>query len=171
MFTTPDGDELRIKSRHHLRSNSAKKIVDELNAVFGSEVEQFLNGKQLEMAETDDRYELMLVDGEPLLMMVDGRPFPTIKGALKLKPKKRLVVVDMGAVEFISKGADVMCPGIVDADLDIKKGDLVIITDEVHGKAMAVGRAIMSGEQMIGNRGKAIKSLHWVGDKIWNLSV
>ena len=40
----------------------------------------------------------------------------------------------MGAVGFITKGADVMAPGITDADPMIQKDDLVWICDEKHRK-------------------------------------
>ena len=87
------------------------------------------------------------------------------------KAKRRSVVVDMGAIKFVSEGADIMCPGIIDADQEIQKGDLVIISDEVHNKPLAIGKAIISGEEMMGEKGKAVKSLHHVGDKLWNLKL
>jgi PUA domain protein len=87
-------------------------------------------------------------------------------GAIELKPSKKLVVVDSGAVRFIANGADVMNPGIVFADQDISMGDLVVIVEERHKKPLAVGRALVPGAEMHGE-GKAVKSLHHVGDQIW----
>ncbi|MEM2924355.1 MAG: RNA-binding protein [Methanocellales archaeon] len=162
---------MRIKSRHFLRDDVAKKIINQLVNIFGSEIAKFFEGKQLELAETDEQSKFVLVDGEPLIFLFEDQPFLTLKGALKLKPKKRRVVIDMGAVKFISKGADIMCPGIVDADLDIQKGDLVIVVDEVHGKPLAIGRALISGDEMMSDRGKAIKSMHYVGDRIWRMEI
>ncbi|MGP8331127.1 MAG: PUA domain-containing protein, partial [Methanosarcinaceae archaeon] len=60
---------------------------------------------------------------------------------------------------------------IVSADPDIMKGDLVIIKEETHGKPLAIGRALISGEAMTADSGKAIKSLHYVGDKLWNIDL
>ena len=99
-------------------------------------------------------------------MAIEGRPFFTILGAMELLPKKRLVVVDSGAVRFIANGADVMSPGIVSADPEIEPGDLVIVAEEKHRKPMAIGRAIIPGKDMRGE-GKAVKSIHHVGDQIW----
>ncbi|MDL5502961.1 MAG: RNA-binding protein, partial [Candidatus Methanoperedens sp.] len=79
------------------------------------------------------------------------------------------VLVDPGAVRFIINGADTMSPGIVQADPDIKVGDLVIIVEKAHGKAIGIGKALMAGKEMVGGKGKAVKSIHYVGDEIWNL--
>lgn len=76
------------------------------------------------------------------------------------------MVVDAGAVPFIANGADVMGPGIVYADPDIMAGDLVVILEERHKKPLAVGRALRSGQEMKGE-GKAVKSIHHVGDRLW----
>ena len=79
-------------------------------------------------------------------------------------------MVDMGAVKFVTNGADVMSPGIVDADENIIEGDQVWICDEEHYKPLAVGIAIMNGKQMISERqGKSVKIIHYVGDVLWNL--
>jgi len=130
-----------------------------------------LAGKKLEIAESDEEQDFILVNGEPLLFAVEGTYFPTIRGALKMKPEKKRVVVDMGAVKFVAKGADIMSPGIVDVDTGIRKDDLVIVCDEVHGKPLAIGRALVNADAMMGNRGKAVKSIHYIGDRIWKMEV
>jgi PUA domain protein len=78
-------------------------------------------------------------------------------------------VVDPGAVKFIINGADTMSPGIVDADPTINEGDLVIIVEQAHSKAIAIGRALIAGKDMVRGKGKAIKSIHYVGDELWKL--
>ncbi len=162
---------MRIKARHHLREDAVRKILEYLKANFGDQIETELAGKKLEIAESDEEQDFILVNGEPLLFAVEGAYFPTIRGALKMKPKKKRVVVDMGAVKFVAKGADIMSPGIVDVDTGIRRDDLVIICDEVHGKPLAIGRALVNADAMMGNRGKAVKSLHYIGDRIWKMEV
>ena len=161
---------MKVKARHHLRSDVKDKILDKLKSMFGFEIEQFFVDKKLEIAKMD-KYDFILVNGEPILFMLGERLFPTLRGALKFKPKRKRVIVDMGAVKFVSNGADIMCPGIIEADIEIQKGDLVVVSDEVHGKPIAIGMALISGEQMMDNKGKAIKSVHHVGDKIWKFEV
>ncbi len=162
---------MRIKSRHFLREDAVKKLVSQMSGVFGAELAKFFDNKRLELIETDEQSKFILVENEPLIFLVEEQPFMTVKGALRMKPKKKRVVIDMGAVKFISKGADIMCPGILDADLEIKKGDLVVVVDEVHGKPLAIGRALISGDDMMRDKGKAIKSVHYVGDRIWRMEL
>jgi PUA domain protein len=78
------------------------------------------------------------------------------------------VIVDMGAIPYVCKGADVMSPGIVKIDGVFEEEALIIVRDVNHGKALAIGRAIVSSVDMENMpKGKAINNLHYVGDKIW----
>jgi len=155
---------MKIKSRHHLKGSDARKIVAAIEPFLSDP--SSLRKASLELAETDDEIDLIFVDSRPLIMMMEGTPFFTVLGAIELKPSKKLVIVDSGAVRFIANGADVMNPGIVFADQDISMGDLVVIVEERHKKPLAVGRALVPGAEMHGE-GKAVKSLHHVGDQIW----
>lgn len=157
---------MKIKSRNVLRKTDQKALVSDIIEAFGDAL--FFSEKKLEYVETD-KWELIFVDGEPLLFKIEGKIFPTVKGALKLNPARRKVTVDSGAVKFIINGADVMSPGIVEADPSVREGDLVVIAEEAHGKALAIGRALVPGKEMVGGKGKAVKSIHYVGDEIWTL--
>jgi PUA domain protein len=157
---------MKIKSRNVLRKTDQKALVNDIVEAFG-DASSFENRK-LEYVESDGQ-DFIFVDGEPLLFKISGKIFPTVKGALKLNLKRRIVVVDPGAVKFIINGADTMSPGIVEADPSINEGDLVIIVEQAHGKAIAIGRALIAGRDMSGGKGKAIKSIHYVGDEIWKL--
>lgn len=144
-------------------------MVNELS-YFIKDADSLFKGAKFELA-TVDEYELLLVDGEPLFFLVLGKPFLTVRGALTITPEQRSVLVDAGAVPFVAKGADVMRPGITFAHPDIKEGDLVVVIEETHKKPLAIGRALISGESMKGDSGKAIKTIHSVGDKLWNLQL
>jgi PUA domain protein len=101
-------------------------------------------------------------------MMHNNKVFFTLQGLMKYQPKAKYVVIDMGAVGYITKGADVMAPGISDADLLIQKDDFVWICDEKHRKPLATGIALMTGEEMKTKKpGKAVKTLQYVGDRFW----
>ena len=162
---------MRIKARHHLREDAVKKILEYMKENFGESIEAEFAGKKLEIAESDENQDFVLVNGEPLLFAVEGTYFPTIRGALRMRSKKKRIVVDMGAVKFVASGADIMSPGIVDVDPSIRRDDLVIVCDEVHGKPLAIGRALVNADAMMGNRGKAVKSIHYIGDRIWKMEV
>lgn len=78
----------------------------------------------------------------------------------------------MGAIRFVTNGADIMSPGIVETDENIKQNDVVIIVEETHKKPLAIGIAEITGEEMVNNdSGKAIQNIHYIGDDIWNLEI
>ncbi len=145
-------------------------MLKDIVSTFGEEMAE-LENKTLEKI-TLEEYSLILVDGKPLLFEVEGHLFPTVRGALEMGLQKRVVAVDKGAIRFVSNGADIMAPGVVEADPEIKEGDLVIIVEETHRKPLAIGKALMEGPQMVeANSGKAIKSITYVGDKLWNMEL
>lgn len=159
---------MKIKSRAQLRKNAKNKMLKDLVSTFGETMAE-LENKVLEKI-TLEEYSLILVDGKPLLFEIEGHLFPTVRGALEMGLQKRLVTVDKGAIRFVSNGADIMTPGVVEADPEIREGDLVIIIEETHRKPLAIGKALMEGPQMVeADSGKAIKSITYVGDKLWNM--
>ena len=79
--------------------------------------------------------------------------------------------VDQGAIKFVSKGANVMRPGIIFIDSTIKKGDIVTILDPQHGRVLSVGEALYDAEKMESlSDGKVIKCVHSLTDNIWAFS-
>lgn len=149
-----------------MRKTDQKALVNDIVEAFGDALS--FENRKLEYVESDGQ-DFIFVDGEPLLFKINGKIFPTVKGALKLNPTRRRIVVDPGAVKFIINGADTMSPGIVEADPTINEGDLVIIVEQAHGKAIAIGRALIAGTNMVRGKGKAIKTIHYVGDELWKL--
>ena len=144
-----------------------EKLSERLYKVFGADT--FSLNDTVDSAETKN-YDIIYVNNEVLAMIIDDEPFLTLKGILKYHPRNRWVTVDMGAVKFVYNGADVMAPGIVNADPTIEKDDLVWVRDERNLQPLAIGKALMSGIEMISaNKGKSIETLHYVGDRLWEL--
>ena len=159
---------MQVKSRHHLRDDAIDDIQTALRTGLGVE----LDADSFERVEfTDDDREVVLVDGEPLVVYVDDDPILTVRGANEYPPQSHVVTVDAGAVSFVSDGADVMRPGIVEADDDIAEGDLVAIAEESHGKVLAIGRARVDGAEMVGDSGKVGDSIHHDGDDLYGFGV
>jgi predicted RNA-binding protein (TIGR00451 family) len=70
------------------------------------------------------------------------------------------------------KGADVMRPGIVKIAPDVRKDHPVLIVEEKYGKPLAVGVALYDAEEMEAcGKGKVIKTIHYVGDDLWNIEI
>ena len=159
---------MQVKSRHHLRSDAVADIEETLTEELGID----LAGDSYERVEfADSERDLVLVDGDPTVCYFDGEPFVTVRGANDFPPERHVVTVDTGAISFVSDGADVMRPGITEADSDIQSGDLVAIAEETHGKVLAIGRAMADGEEMVGESGKVVESLHHVGDDLYEFSI
>jgi len=157
-----------VKSRHHLRSDAVGEIREALADQLGVD----LDADSFEKVELENAdWEVVLVDGEALVCYFGGDPFLTVRGANRHPPERRTVTVDAGAVQFVSDGADVMRPGIVEADEAVAEGDLVVIDEESHGKVLAVGRALADGDDMVGEGGRVVESLHHVGDDLFGLTV
>ena len=158
---------MEIKSRHHLRSDAISEIEEALAANLGVDID----ADTFEKVElpTDD-WDVVLVDGDPRVLYLDEEPFLTVDGANAYPPSQHVVTVDAGAVQFVSDGADVMRPGIVDADSDIDPGDFVVINEETHGKYLAVGKALVEGGDMVGEEGRVVESIHHVGDDLYEFS-
>ncbi|MGZ4864171.1 MAG: RNA-binding protein [Halobacteriota archaeon] len=158
---------MTTKKRHFLKTDTARRVVAALGTY---ETEKALKGR-LEVLETSD-HTLILLNGVPVALCIEKMPFFTVRGAIELNPQRHLVTVDMGAVRFIRNGADVMNPGIVDADESITPGDFVIIVDERHKKPLGIGTALITGTEMIQEtKGKAVRIAHHVGDKVWNVAL
>ena len=154
--------------RHSLKDKDAKRFLLELSKQLGTGIEQFIDSKpRIEVNETEIA-TLFFINGRPLLANSNGTLFFTLsfKELFPLFPK---IVVDMGAVPYVCKGADVMAPGVRAVKGEFKENDLLVVVDEQHGKPLAVGVALFSSEEMkTVNHGKTVKNLHYVGDKLWN---
>lgn len=158
---------VKIKNKHRLKNKDIQKLFNEIYSNLNINIESSFSS-----AETGviDDFELIFLDGVPCFFRKDNQLFYTIKGLMHFNPSNRFVTVDMGAVKFVTNGADVMAPGIVDADKNISVDDVVWICDETHKKALAVGIAVMEGSEMItSSKGKAVFMVHYIGDPLWNM--
>jgi PUA-domain protein len=159
--------DLKIRNRHSLKSKDIKKIQQELLGNYGTSF--FDKHSSVEVGEYEN-WKIIFINNEPCFIYINDRIIFTIYGLNKYQYKKKFVVVDMGAVKYITNGADVMGPGVVDADEDILENDIVWICDQTHHKPLAVGITQVDGEQLKkGQKGKVITNIHYVGDNLWKL--
>jgi PUA domain protein len=159
---------IKIKNKHSLKKKEIRELISEIRNIFS--IDLSVDNFKVDTGFFND-VKIIFFDDVPCFMIIDDILYFTLHGVLKFKPKDKFVVVDMGAVGYIINGADLMAPGIVDADYNIERGDHVWICDEQHHKPLATGIAIMNGDEMIkGNKGKSVKIIHFVGDKYWNIN-
>ncbi len=156
------------RRRQFLKEKEAKKFLLEVSQRLKTDIEDLLGSKtRVEVIKTETA-EIFLFNGKPLIARSNGELFPTLNfEAFFLHISK--IVIDMGAVPYVCKGADLMAPGVVAIEGEFEKGDFLLVVDERHGKPLAVGVALFNSEEMkTVNHGKTVKILHYVGDKLWN---
>jgi PUA domain protein len=162
---------LTVKKRHTIRKDELSELFALLRQEIGDAAEKFRSDR-VELAEMEASFQLYLVDRKPLLMRRDGWVFPTVRGAIERPFDGRTITVDMGAVPFVAKGADVMRPGVVSVTNDVKKGSPAIVVDERHRKPLAVVVALFDGPALQAEaKGKVAKMVHHVGDLLWALEI
>jgi PUA domain protein len=152
---------LKVRRRRALRRQDARAVLEGATGYLND-----LEYTKVEEAETVDGTRIYLLDDEILLFAVEGVIYPTLRcKCVDLLPA---VVVDMGAIPFVCKGADIMAPGIMEIKTPFEEGALVVVRDVKYGKALSIGKALRgSAAIMKEKKGKVIHNLHYVGDRIW----
>ena len=109
---------------------------------------QIITGDGLKILKVDEDYLPFLSEIEML------ERFPT-------------VTVDMGAVKFMCKGANLMRPGIKKFT-EFEKDKIVCIVEESQHKFLAVGKSLVSSSELeTMEKGEIIKNLHYISDRFW----
>ena len=109
---------------------------------------QIITGKGIKILKINDDYLPFLSETETL------EKFPS-------------VTVDMGAIKFMCKGANLMRPGIR-SFTEFEKDKLVCIVEESQHKFLAVGKSVVSSEELEKmDKGEVLKNLHYISDKFW----
>lgn len=161
--------ELKVRRRHRLRQKEVEELAADLNSTLGTST--FATDDPLQVAEIYGMEQKVYILGTEIVAMdIEGRPFLSISGLLKYGATRKYVTVDMGAVRYVANGADVMGPGIIDGDRDIKEGQTVWVREEKYSKPLAIGKSLVDGS-LFGRKspGKHVQSLFHVGDRVWKL--
>ena len=133
---------------------------------------KFSRVKNVRYLSWEDAFDVEFEDGqiivgEGLTAIKKGSSYlPFLSDSVTLA-KFPSVMVDMGAVKFMCNGANVMRPGIRSFG-DFEKGQIVCIQEESQKKSLAVGRTLVSSEEMKQmDKGIVIENLHYISDKYW----
>ena len=124
--------------------------------------------KNLKVYEIDNETQLITGSELKILKIKDEHvPFLSEISTLEKFPH---VQVDMGAVKFMCKGANLMRPGIKKFS-EFSKNDIVCIVEESQNKFLAVGKSeVNSTELQDMDKGEVLKNLHYISDKAWEIS-
>jgi len=121
--------------------------------------------KNLKVHQISDEAQIITGKGIKILKIYDDYlPFLSETDTLEKFPN---VMVDMGAVKFMCKGANVMRPGIKKFT-EFEKDTIVCIVEESQHKFLAVGKAMVSSLELENmEKGEVVKNLHYISDKFW----
>ncbi len=113
--------------------------------------------------------ELYIINGKPAFIRVGEKLVPLITYLLE-KGTDWLprIVVDEGAVKPITRGANLLRPGILSFESDFSKGEIIVILEPLKRIPIAVHEALVDrseAERM--EKGVVSKRLHYMGDRIW----
>ncbi len=113
--------------------------------------------------------ELYIIEGRPAFARISGKLIPLINYLLDVGtgwlPR---IIVDEGAVRPITRGANLMRPGIVSVEGDFEKGDIVVILEPLKKIPIAVHEALVSKVELESmEKGVVSKRLHYMGDRLW----
>ena len=124
--------------------------------------------KNLKVYEIDDETQLITGNEIKILKIRDEHiPFLSETSTLEKFP---YVQVDMGAVKFMCKGANLMRPGIKKFS-EFSKHDIVCIVEESQNKFLAVGKSEVDSSELDNmKKGEVLKNLHYISDKAWEIS-
>ncbi|MCH1482192.1 MAG: hypothetical protein L7T81_08140, partial [Candidatus Poseidoniaceae archaeon] len=161
-----------IRKRRPVRRKNIAPLLKALESSLG--IDLSVDGAFLEMAEYGP-WQMVFVDKVAKAIEVKNSDnerftFLTLRGFLEHSDAAKWVDVDHGAIPFLMNGADCMVAGVQAADEDIAVGELVWIRDMTHKKPLAIGWSTMEGQEMASaTKGKGIKTLHWIGDELWDM--
>jgi len=120
----------------------------------------FPEGVNVAFSRRTGRIRYVFLNGERLVTMrpTDGLFSLSVAGAKRVAgAAKCCVEVRDDVSKFIAEGGDVFAVHVVGADDEIRARDEVVVV-EGGGKVLAVGRAVLSGEEMKAfKRGVAVK--------------
>lgn len=147
-----------VKKTHTLSKQDKKRLNGILENAFDLK-------KDYLVTHLANKIELYKLDGLWVYFSVDQRLYPTLSNFNSCKFKT--VFLDKGASAPLSRGADVMAPGIlkyIDMCPRFSKDETVGI-EIIDEGLIAIGRTIKSYDEMLSHKeGVVIETLHVKGD-------
>ena len=126
---------------------------------------EFPKMKNVKVHQILDDAQIITGDGLKILK-VDEDYLPFLS-EIKMLEKFPTVTVDMGAVKFMCKGANLMRPGIKKFT-EFEKDQIVCIVEESQHKFLAVGKSLVSSSELeTMEKGEVINNMHYISDRFW----
>ena len=150
-----------MKSNLISKSETAK-IFEELNTQWKIEVPKQKNVRTHQIDEKG-----VIITGNEVTAVKIGEDILPFLGDIPILEKFPYVTVDMGAIKFVCKGANIMRPGITKFS-DFEMGEIVCVIEESQHKFLAVGKAEIPSKQLDEiKKGEVVKNMHYISDIFW----
>lgn len=144
-----------------LNNKESKEIIEKFKE-FG------INLKENRFEILKNKIDLLISNKKVIGFYYNQKLYPSLKTILEHNIEFPKIYLDLGAIPFITKGADLMAPGIKDLEV-FDKNAIVILCDATHKKALALGISEYSSNEIKKmNKGKVVKTIHYISDNIWN---
>ena len=145
-----------------ISKSETSKILEQINSQWKIELPKQKNIKTHEVDEKG-----VIITGNGITAVKIGDDILPFLDDIPILEKFPYVTVDMGAIKFVCKGANVMRPGITKFS-DFESGEIVCVIEESQKKFLAVGKAKISSIELDEtNKGEVIKNMHYISDNFW----
>ena len=145
-----------------ISKSETSKILEQINAQWKIELPKQKNIKTHDVNEKG-----VIITGNGITAVKIGEDILPFLDDIPILEKFPYVTVDMGAVKFVCKGANIMRPGITKFS-DFEIGEIVCVVEESQNKFLAVGKAETSSKELEDtNKGEVIKNMHYISDIFW----
>jgi len=145
-----------------ISKSETSKILEQINSQWKIELPKQKNVKTHYVNEKG-----LIITGNGITAVKIGDDILPFLDDSQILEKFPYVTVDMGAVKFVCKGANIMRPGITKFS-DFESGEIVCVVEESQNKFLAVGKAEMSSKELEDTKkGEVIKNMHYISDIFW----
>ena len=125
-----------------ISKSETSKILEQINLQWKIELPKQKNVKTHDVNEKG-----LIITGNGITAVKIGDDILPFLDDSQILEKFPYVTVDMGAVKFVCKGANIMRPGITKFS-DFESGEIVCVVEESQNKFLAVGKAEMSSKEL-----------------------
>ncbi len=111
--------------------------------------------------------DAQIITGDGLKILKIDEDYLPFLSEIEMLERFPTVTVDMGAVKFMCKGANLMRPGIKKFT-EFEKDKIVCIVEESQHKFLAVGKSLVSSSELeTMEKGEIIRNMHYISDRFW----
>ena len=145
-----------------ISKSETSKILEQIKSQWKIELPKQKNIKTHDVNEKG-----VIITGDGITAVKIGESILPFLDDIEVLEKFPYVKVDIGAIKFVCKGANVMRPGITKFS-DFESGEIVCVIEESQNKFLAVGKAEMSSKEAEdASKGEVIKNMHYISDDFW----